>query len=531
MDLNQLQPRSVWVELPSRWIRVVARFSRPRSLDPLESTILQLVGLIPRTDAELAEMLGDMPVEVVTSALRTLQAMDRVHEQPGDVPRWMAPPEPMDGLEDPEVGWVALCPHREAVIPELLPGHAPRQVRKEPGGHQELFLEESGIQPELPDGIPELLRRAVRFGMSRLVKVEHDEGRSTGAPGDWQPLSVGAMDAERGPRVTSLLVDWEQQGKKPTVVQQTRTCWALLEILPGLTGRTTLIFHEPQWVPDLDGVRPISPHLGGWIQEHLPGTWRRIEQLQREVRVDHSWVLQLANIKDMDSLEALVDRHRSGWRTKLPGAEDFFLGWGDPLLKDLLRDAHRWLLLWQQRPGFVRQAVDAYGHAIERLAQVLALQSLPALRRWAEWWRASKDDARTSQQAHWASGRSAYVGALARVGLVDALKTSEEHLRRALKNLKSLPEALEQHQGAGSSITLWLLPLFLAEEAERTALAARLGRIVSREPMALTLLAELILLRNDAAHSRLEPSMRPDRADEHLAHLLWALSAGLAEEG
>jgi hypothetical protein len=236
-------------------------------------------------------------------------------------------------------------------------------------------------------------------------------------------------------------------------------------------------------------------------------------------------VLRLANIQDMGELETLIDRHRSGWRTKLAGGEDFFQGFGDELLGTLLRETHRWLMLWRQRPDFLRQAIDAFGHAVERLAQVLGLQSLPQMQGWAKRWRSLKDAERSQESKRW-QGEAAYVRALAPWGLQDALKSSEEHLRTALAMLKQLPERLEREQGAGSNISLWLLPLFLGTESEQQSLAMRLGQVLAREPEALTLLAELINLRNDAAHARGVVLMSPERADEHLTRLLWALSAG-----
>ncbi|RKH29774.1 hypothetical protein D7V77_04910 [Corallococcus sp. CA041A] len=510
--LSQYQTRRVWIELPSRWIRVVARFARPRSLDRLESAVLQLVGLRERTEAELAEILGDVSVDMVASALRGLQAMGRVHEQGGPISRWLAPPEANDGLDDPQVGWVALSPHREDVIPELVLGDVARVPQRQAGGHPELSLEEH-VRPELPERLPELIRRAVRMGMSAVVTSSHREG--------------GAVtNSEREPRVTALRMDWDAKSGKSAPVERVKTCWALLEVVPGLTGRATLVFHEPQWVPTLESERPVSSQLETWIRQSLPGTWQRIEVLQRELRVDHSIVLQLAKLKDMAALEALIERHRAGWREKLPHTGDFFQGWGEPELAESLRDAHRWFLLWKQNPTFMRQSVDAFGHAIERLARFLADQSLPALKRWAQRWRASKEESRAEQQEKWSS-KSAYVGALSHVGLVDALRPSQPYLLSALKNLKALPEVLGRPQGAGGSISLWLLPLFLGESSERNALAALLGRSITLEPTALTVLDELRQLRNDAAHSKHQIDMRPDRADEFLARLLWALGAGL----
>lgn len=490
--------RTVWVQLPSTWLRVVARVTETHQRDLLERTILRLVRLAPRTDAELARMLGDLPLDVVGAALERLVADGMLHVQ-GDPPLYLTVPDEEEGREEPLVGWVGLSPADAAAIPEVIVGRLEGSTAVVEG------IETIPLDGEAPfpaHAQPDaLLRAAVRRGVDVFAR-----GKLVVSGDDWR-------------RVSSLVSDLGSDGR---LTQLRGTCWSRVDIVPSVTGAVETVFHEPALVPRADRPKPVSAALAGWIREHAGGTWRRVEEVANHCRVENTLVLRMAGFKDLDAVDREVSSHCTSWRARL-GPPDPFAATQPEVLAQQLREAHRWLILWRAEPSLARPVTDAFAHGIEAMAQALANGSLPSLRSWAARVVAGGRVA-DAERARW-KRPSAYVEALAPFGLEQALKPSEPHLRLALASVHLLPEQLERPHGAGASITLWLLPLFLGTDAERNAFASRVAAGLAREPAAFDLLDDLILLRNEVAHVRQE-RMKPERLDELVTRVLWAFAPG-----
>ena len=493
-DARDLVSRWLWLELPARWVRVKARFGRPSNLDLLEETLLRLVSLAARSAEELSSRLGGVSLEVVTSTLTGLALQNLVHEEPGAVPRWSAAREDEYFASERVTGWVACTAHDAAVLPDFVLGERAVLVSEleQDGGHRSIGMEEAPPAP-LPEDLNEAVRAAVRRGLEPL-------GR------DVSPDEV----------IASAVVDLDGQGRGQPV-DCARACWALVELVPSLTGSVTAIFHEPSIARRLKVIRPVSRSLGPWVKQHLRTSWLRIETEMDQLRRAGSLVLELAGIGSMEELDERVRRHRVEWERRL-GVSGFFEV-GDEALRDAIRDQQRWLILAAQRPQFTSQAYDSLGHAFERFAQLLAAQTRPALVRLRERWRV-EEGLKKELSARWRT-RSEVVAGLALLG-TGALGPSERHLTDAVADLKRTLSKVEVEQGSGASLTLFTAGLLLGTEEERQEHAARVVRALRREPQLFSLLDALREIRDAAAHVREKP-MSIGRGDELLARCMAAL--------
>lgn len=496
---QELTTRSLWVELPSTQVKVVARISGTYELGAIETVLLRLLRR-ERTEEQLATLIGNVPPVVVVSALERLAELDLVQEVSGAARGWVTVKEPPERLDEPVAGWIALAPHQSSVaIPELLPASEKQSVKDFDGGHPRVPWEGSDGHPPVPPDVADILRAAVRSGA-------HWAG---------EPRKEDA-DPER---IVSLLLERERPRGPP--IGRKRTCWALVELVPSVSGSVTVVMHEPTLIPRLDAPSPVSRVLEPWLRQNAHSTWSRIEEEKRRLMQSSSVVLQAAGIRSLEELAKSVRELRAAWCDRLR-AQPWWGAFGAEVDARIF-EQQRWLVITTQAPTFAPQCLDAAGHAIERLCRELADGARPALDAWAERFKKLGREGRDRECERWKSP-SEFAAALASTLGPRSLGESESHLRRSLGRLTELQEQLRRPLGAGSAFAAFLLPLFLGLPEERSAFAARLARALKREPELLNLMDALIELRNSTAHARDQVPMTVERADELMARVTCALA-------
>ena len=519
-DVNVDLTTRCWLRLPALAVPVRVVFQDPGQLGPLESTLVKLLLIHSRSAGDLANVLGlGGEPDLVEAALFRLfiNGKVRLGEQ-GEL--WVAVPGALD--QPPTTcarGWVLLTPPDAIPAPTVWLDVRPPHVSR-PGaeGHLVADDKDKDVISNLRDHAG---AREVQKALNLLVLA--DRVRIT------RPVLSGGENT--GPQVSesaqlrSLLWDYEPSAGRGHIPCG---CWAAVDLLPRPSGSATAVYHEPDVYPGGLPDLPVSSHLESWLGTSLPGARGLVEQKAGEIAQKGSLVLSLAGINGQDELDSLVTEHMRQQMTQLGAA-----GLSPPTLLEVASDkihtAQEWLVIWLRQSERVVETRSAYGNAVESLLTGIAGDVLPGLRTWErKYSKLSRDDKRRYRARY--RDRSLLAKCLRRVGLEDRLGPSRSHLESTCRDITNLPWRLRRGRfGAGTKLTLWLLPCVLLQDPEAAALhGGRILRALEQEPRLFHLFDGLIQVRNDAAHvgegAKVPPELRSiETVDDYLMRVWVAL--------
>jgi hypothetical protein len=512
MDESMVQRRA-WLRLPCRAVRVRATLDGWAEGDLLRETLLRLLRGRGFTLDELDEVLGRLGPDTIEAALERL-ALDLLVTRPATpVGAWTsatcvqsAPPPLIRG------GWIVVSPHDGRPVPAVWLGGEPPRATPVSG----LALEPAPM-PETPPGddrrIQKLLTELCAAKATIRVHGKETVAGKTTAAGQRGVSTARAL----------LVDDYARRRWRKAVA------WVPVSFLPRVSGDATFVVHRPQ-------VEPVDPVEGSvddalleWIRTGYPAAWEALTAHARRLGDDSSIIRQLVGIQTEEEMDRIVDRHFA----TLARAYELPPRRGEHVnVEQQVRFAHRWLVIALRDPKFHQQARDAFGHAIELLCDVLARFEREWLPPLLERIVTEDDGRRVAKEL----GRR-LEDRLREFGLKGRLSESEKYLRVA-KPKEVLREIDARRIGAGAALTVWLLPLVVAEEQDAAEFAQQIRRMLQREPQLFELLDTLVQVRNDVFHqardSRLPPFVQqPDRVDEYLFRAWSAILHGdvFSEQG
>ncbi len=507
MSKPSLKTRRLWVELPTRAVQVRARVTGPRALDPLARVLLRLVARRPRTVDELAPPLG-LEQEFVLAALGRLGDQGRLQEDEHGT--WSTDVDVADAADSSaQLGWLAVQPHDLRPIPELWLGSRPPRVKSN---------DDSVVRPEDEEDVPthgriiwpvfagQLAEFCVAGRTSVVEWRKGDKGKKGRAIVDSTAVVRSLVRASGSPK-------WAG-------------CWAAVDLIPRPSGPATIVLHQPVLDPDLGSVRAISDTLVEWVRLHLPETWRALESMAEELARDCSVALRAEGIEDSESVTREARLHAERRFKELGFDPDRAPPHASRVLSRL-GEAQFWLVVSRVDPERHQQARDAYAHSVEELARALGGEGLPTLRNWSQtYWALSKPERkrlRKERDSGWLEAR------LAELGSETALGTIRDHVATGLKQAHQNRELFHRPLGAGQSFLAWLLAAIApSDRAAADRHGNRIRACLQRDPAMLTVLADLIQVRNDVFHGREEDDVpllagQPGSIDKRITSLVATL--------
>lgn len=546
MGSDERTNRIHWLPVPGLAVRVRVTMDAQSELDDLARTILRLIQVRDRRPDELARKLGlENARDLVEVALEDLQDRYLIEPVEEQAEVYKLATDDIDELQGAEVrpGWAFILPGE---APKLLPrlwlddkppaaiSNAKRQDRDFSEEHQEYFESFCWKKGLNDKSVSTLLQELVRRPDLLLCTGEQrQDGNEETTVGLLEmPVRSGATRAN-DKVIRSIEIDHVNRQTDDDFTWT--TLWMQVDLLPRIAQPATVVYHQPDIQPAKYPTRPISPEMERWLEgnEYLEPLQSHIKGLAESLRKEFSVVLSIAGIDSEAELEAAVDEHRAELEqnTGLKAPVD-----GEAILQrnlpEKIRDAWRWLYISRQCPDrYVRTARDAYAHVVEALAQALRDHSLDELNRWKRYWKvlgtqAKREFREERKNSGWQADRLGMIG----VEPVE-LKPSLGHLKEAMKDIDSLRGEIKRakQKGAGISIALWLLPLFLLGDDKAKEYAGPLRDALSCEPLLFEYINKLIDIRNEVFHDRSEDLPLLDEVDREAFKVWAALEEGYCQ--
>lgn len=554
--MSQATTKTIWMPVPGYAVPVRVVMEQRDELDSLSRAILGLLEVEPRTVSLLADMLGFSEAEdLVVGALARLQDRGFVQVCEGGSSLYEATEIAREEKTGTRVhpGWVFLLPQRPRelrVLPQVYFGEAlPASIDKEK-------LLERGLTPDrgfdfhpfyqAEAGSRSLSgKKQVDLALQKLTrnkKIEFIEATEVkkSTQGGSEPVSLELpklSSVERTGRIRKIEFD-EVRAKRFRRLVWTNF-WMQVDLMPRISQPATMVCHRPIYSlkPEAkkDGA-PIDLSYQRWLehQNELQELWLHLEQMAREMQKEFSLVLKEANIESSAELENLVISHKRDLeRRHRKSLYQENGGWVlGKRLREMTLEAWRWRILGRRAEEYLPVARDKYAHLIEALAKALREQAAGDLREWHKSWKGLGKSERQPFFDKWAN-EGWLRDRLGIVGITpDELKPSYQHVRNSLKNrdqVKKVVAAIESldGQGAGNSIALWLLPLFLSDDEEAQAYGAPIQRSIDEERFLIEEIDVLINVRNENFHQRGNSHALED-VDRKIFKVLAALERGYA---
>ncbi len=522
--VRNLQARTMWLPLPALAVPVRVTVDSPSSLDALAKTLLRLIAIRPRNSDELASCVG-LPPDLVNSALAELLDRGLVETDSGF--RWKT--AITDGrLQESEIhqGWAFIVPSQvPQVIPRLWLG---KKLPRTPilPRDEDVEIEVAGdLRSEVKDWLYETKPRVAGGSaqLSRLLRrlIGSDEVETVPWPPEDPHEGFDKAD-EEGEKPVELpeLGTWEARPRIASIdidehVRATGhsfhycVVWSQVDFLHRIAGPATALFHEPELIPERFAPRPITDLVPSWLEQEkgLGPLLRHVRHHAEAMKAELSLVLRLVGIDSEAALEREVESHRAGLekQVQLPTPADGPI-WQSVI--DEMRDAWRWNIIAKLEPEkYIAIAQDRYAHSVEALIQTLREFATPLL----EIWRQQCLDAPKPEQKRWKKerGNKGWMADRSGIAGIGHLGPSEAHVLNALQQLHRLPDTILDagQQPAGTSITLWLLPIFLLSDDEAVEYARPVARALDRHPLLMTDLSDLLEVRNATFHKRHIPEL------------------------
>lgn len=489
--MNEQRHTRWWIPIPAWSVAVRWCADAESELDALELAVLALVRNAPRTIDDLVERLG-LGDDVVLSALLDLADLGLIAPPGSAASRWQSVIDFDFPGAELRSGSAFITVHggfRSVPRVDVQPtrDHRPPEDIRDCIIDRALVRDVQIDRPVLRDVVDALARGVARGAM--LCPA----GNARGGEEAWGPVSLVRLDP--------LDAQGERDRWRRTVV------WAAVDVLAGLGGDATLVFHEPDLDPCMARDTPVSTALGEWVLRHATGLAAELDRRVRELAIDRSVVLRAAGMNSIEALDEAVHQHREELAARL----GFTLppAWPAPLASAMgrLHEASRWLLIVRREPLFRDALARCLAAAVEALAQSLWQTVRDDLGAWAELWRPRLDAGgpwRTEKRLRFSAEAAAR--RLAEFELGDRLGASREHLLSGTADVTGTLKSIERGEpGAGTSVSLWLLPLTLLELDDARPHAARVHRALEVDPHLFNHLDALIDARNVIVHLR-EPT-------------------------
>lgn len=497
--LKGAETRRVWVPIPGYAQRVQVLLRASSSLDALESTLLRLLAIKPRTIAEAATLLGlsDVHREMVESALEALEDRKLAERAPGGERFSYTGSEPESSVGEIRAGWVFWSGIDHKPIPRLwmgnsLPPGAPSP--QEPGFPQADWPP----RPNKEQVAAELNALVLR---EDLVVVESPETcRKTSASILTGLANEDVNDPGNALKAQSLKgIIPATMGRKEF---RKHNLFSAVDISPTLMGESIAMYHEPDVLRGGLENRPISYRVEKWVSGSFQQGLDYVKTHAAEVNDKLSEVLRVLGIENRDGL--------------LEEAEDFFrrkaCEFGIPDRRVLLgesfekalRRAQMWLILSSVSTDYRHESNKSFADGIEIMLAALHRESKIILKGFLNNLKTCfpKKDARVLynqlRSKEYLSKR------LTAHGLEGRLGPCRNHLQN-----NAAPSDWKRYAdgngpgGAGTYLTLWLLPLVLFDSgaSEQVDNLARLIRCaLDRVPDLFETLNDLVAARNGINH-------------------------------
>ncbi len=529
-----------WAVAKTWAVPVRAIYSAEGDLDSLEEAILGLCALKPRACEALAGMLG-FSEPVVQSALISLCDKGLLKEA-GGVHSHVMESLPQSASRSRK-GWIVLDPGTGRPIPRLWISRTPPGLipPTDPGIWRlegEDFrrwrnandLEETRLQEMLGAFCVagSQLRAYAQAGVTTrqtMKRAEEDDDEADFLPQDPEGEDESRDWALVSLRSLRLRTDGRDEDRRTWKAVH---CKFALDFIPRFIGPATCVAHEPDVAegpldrPDT----PISPSSLDFLRSQIAG---ELEAHAALLQSGQAFILQAAGFA-IEDLGRLVAQHFAQCSTEFghPGTP---LTHGEEAVESGIRNAEEWLMLSRREAKYIRQARDAYGHAIESLCRELATHARPALRAWVEQWRKG-GKGKTGEPGNDPSNQQDQVRRLSGMGLDGRLGDSLSHLKAACRDVSRLPSEIEKDSlGAGASLALWLLPLMLLVQEEAMEYAGPIRNALEKAPELFVDLDDLVNVRNDVFHEKggkhLGIHLRlPDAVDQRLMKAWCAILMG-----
>lgn len=501
----------LWLRLPCRAIRVRATLDGIGESDLLRETLLRILRIRGFTLDELDEILGGLGHDTIEAALERL-ALELLVIRPSTPAGVWTSEKAGQSSPPPEIvgGWIVVAPHDGQPVPSLwLAANPPREHAADEGAL-------------MPNPVPRPPRGDDRNVQRMLTAL--NASRTPARVQRSGAIARRSLLPERTAGTTARALHVEDRATRRW---RKADAWVPVSFMRRVSGDATFVVHRPQLEPRDPIEGSVDDALNEWIRTEYPAAWEALTAHARRLADDSSIIRKLLGIESEEELDRIVNRHFNA----MVRAHDLPPRGGDHIhVEEQVRLAHRWLALASRDAKYHQQARDAFGHAIELLFQVLARFErdwLPPLLR-----RIVADDdnrARGKEYSRHVEER------LRAFGLAGRLFESEKYLTTATPK-EVLRELDAGRLGAGSALTVWLVPLGALDHVQAAAFAEQIHRMLGREPQLFEILDILVRVRNDVFHqsrdSRLPPFVQqPDRIDEHFFRAWSAILHGRASFG
>ena len=299
-------------------------------------------------------------------------------------------------------------------------------------------------------------------------------------------------------RVRSILRDEVREGFG-SPWRKTRV-WSKVRFIPRVSGLPTVVFHSPGISGAVDENERVEDRLAGWVKANVPTVAMAVDRVSEELFTESSVVLRNSRIRTEADLEKQLAEYRekTGWDIPV-------LKHGMPEVANRLENAQKHLVLYRVDPRSYLDACSGYEHVIEQLGIELRSQARGLV---IGWWDSVQKRPRPQHAEIIESrcGENVTRDAFARLGLLDAVTPSLPHVSRCTGDPGRMRNTIKQVMGDacgfGESITLWLLPLVLCDDASGQSHARLVRNAVARTPELFRDLDRLRVLRDTFAHHR-----------------------------
>lgn len=542
--------RRLWLPVPGLALRVRVAMDAESELDELARTILRFLQIRdPDTDRprarradELARKLGlERARDLVDVALRALEDRYLIEPVEEGSEVYQLATDNVEELQGATIrpAWAFVLPgNTPQILPRLwfgdkVPGRrgdatvGDRDFSEE---HQDYF-ETFAWKKELDNDreLSRLLQGLVRRKDLLLCENDDESGEEPGEPVEL-PTRLGAEALKRNMVLRSIEIDHVARQKGHDFMWT--TLWVQVDLLPRIADPAVTVYHRPDIEPISGRIRPISDSIERWLNSHekLRPMSDYVQGQAEAMKKEFSLVLKTAGIESEAELEAAVDEHLAELQRKTrlsaPMREKEVLQRG---LTAKCRDAWRWLYISRKSARYVRVARDSYAHAVEALAQGLRDLALSDLQGWQNEWAKFETKA---ERKRFKKPRTSVGWRSDRLGMIEIsaseLGPSLGHLESALERIHKLPGSIDNaaEQGAGNSISLWLLPIFLLGDDGAARYALPLRYALDQEPLLFEYLATLIDMRNQVFHDRPEDVELLDEVDRRFFTVWAAIDEG-----
>jgi hypothetical protein len=510
--------RDVLVPVPTFAVPVQVALDTEDRLDLLSETVLHLMENGPQSVHDIVEKL-EISADIVQSAVNLLLDEQLCKLVDGSQEVFVATKASGSGVAGRvlEKAWAFFSPHTAGLLPlvwldrdlpkdeDALRDHEQGYKRCEvlcPTGDivpSRSWLKSIDLDWELRvlAGRPDLRVEPVR----QNEYEDDEEGNGDGEVYDEErslPDLPAIRREERGPlRVRSILRD-EARESLGGPWQKTRV-WSKVRYVPRVSGRPTVVFHSPGIVVGDESER-VEDRLAVWVKANVPAVAAAVDRLGEEMFAESSVVLRNSRIRTEADLEQQLAEYRAETGWDISALESVM-----PQVAKRLDNAQRHLVLYRVDPRSYLDACSGYEHVIEQVGIELRGQARGHV---VGWWDSVQKRPRPQHAEIIDSrcGDNVTRNAFARLGLLDAVAPSLPHVSRCVgdpdRTRNTVRQVLSDACGFGESITLWLLPLVLCDDASVQSHARLVKNAVARTPGLFQDLDRLRVLRDTFAHHR-----------------------------